>query len=512
MKNKIMITFGMCCFLAICSACTSGNGKNDNITGFKQILNGVDLDIDLMQGFGLSNNTVKELKPLKATGNRVNDDFNPDEYLVHHIEDEKDWNIYASVINFQNSLNQNIKELTSVVEAVSKSANSLGNFNDQGTTYKLSMLNETTGLISFIDTTPQKLQSRTYNYDNNSWETVTLASWTATSYDLYFEENEYTFHTKAHDVTMIEGHENYSLMTAEYFDRYIRVEKEESGDYLSVTAIINEPSNYDIMRTFYQMYKKEDVVYYISSEEIPRLDLIDTSFVSFIDSLVISYNARTYPFEEVTNEYSSSWPFFESNNQYFWTLQVSCGTVDGLKVYPEYDVDTISAKLMDTVQTVYYTSDWADAQYDPSHISSYPAPDWLYSFLGCPMRAIVTSGGTFEGIQNGCCYIDSLAVTGKDGVFHPGRNEIAGIIMGGLDNEKLYGLWSEIVSSYDLVINDNYDLNFTSFMHNYSRSDLFNPEKMKELCDYDYVREHLKQVLTNYQNVFEPSKNIKYKL
>lgn len=541
MNKKLLITFGMCCLLTACStgstkkeqsekvsseqstnnissvssapsinSSSSNAGENDDIKNFKKILGEIDLDVDLLEGFGLSNNTLKREKPLRMEGRQVDEEFNPDNYGIHHIEDEGDWNIYSSIIRFQNSLDPYIEVLSGVVEAISASAEELGSFVYEETTYELSMFNEKTGLISYEDATPSELQSKVYSYDQSKWVVVTLASWESTSYELYFEENEYTFHIKANGVTYAEDYD-YPLLTDEYCDSYINVVKDENGDYLSVTAIMDQTNNDEIMREYYEMYKKEGVVYYISSEELPMSDLIQTSFVSFIDSLVISYNARTCLNEEAINEDSKSWPFFQNVNQFFWTLQVSCGTIDGLRMFPESQTDSISPKIMNTVQAVYYTYDWFDTYYDSEHIPEYPKPKWLPSFLGLPMRAIVTPNGTYEAVQENVCYIDSLAITGNDGIFYPGRDEIAGLFLEGDDEKKLYNFWSERVSALGLTINDDYNQDLTNFLKAYSRSDLFNPDTMKALCDYDYVKAHLNKVLTDYQNVFEPSQNIKYK-
>ena len=126
------------------------------------------------------------------------------------------------------------------------------------------------------------------------------------------------------------------------------------------------------------------------------------------------------------------------------------------------------------------------------------------------MRAITTSEGTFDAIQEHIVYVDSLGIGGQDGVFYPGRGELASLYLEDDFDRKLYDFWSDRISELGLSFNEEDYGEFIDFLKEYSRNDLFNPEKMSNLCDITYVKEHLQAVLSDYDKVFEPSANIKY--
>ena len=491
----------------------SSSVSNNRYLNFKEALDNVDLNIDLMEGFGFTSKTSETSSLYKKKQYRlVDESFVPEEYGVHYVEDERDYNIYSNIVSLQGQLEPLADYWSSFVDIIKENATELGEFTYEEVTYNLSMANDDVGLISFTNNNPGALSSSYYDYEQGRWLPLTLAEWQSATYELYFGENEFTIHFKRNEVTkLVEEYNDYPLITDEYFDVYLTVKKDENGNYENMTAIFTEGYNYESIRHYHQMYRKEGVVYYLTSEEYPSSNMIDTSFVSFIGSLSISYNVRTCPGEEFVDENYVSWPFLQSTSQYFWTLQVNTATTDAMKVFPEYYVDAISPKITAGVTKVYYPYDWFDIQFDPEYVPSYPAPDWLPGFIGCPMRAIETPNGTYDGVQDSVCYVDSLGIAGNDGTIIPGRGEIASYFATEEETSTiLYDFWSNRIAELGISINDDYNQDLSAFMKAYSREDLFNPEKMKEFIDYDYVKQHLNDILVKYEEVFEPSGYLNY--
>ena len=511
MKNtKFYLSLISTILLISSTSCNFAIDNNGSFNDFKSLLNETDLNIDLMGGFELGQNNTKPKSRLNAQGKQVDESFKEEDYEVHYVKDERDYNIYSSVLSVQNTLIPYVNQMSALAEKIKENATELGEFKDGDIKYTLSLQNKNKGVISFTDNTKKDLNSSIYNSEKGKWETCALASWESTYCELQFKKNQFTIYKKAQNVTLIDANQD-PLVTKEYFDEYIHVKKDNNGGYKSVRAIIHQANNYDASRYYFNMYKENDTTYYIDSTEYPSSNSIDTSFVSFIDSLVISYNVRTHLNGDISdiNENSISYKFLQNRKQYFWTLQVSSSTCDGLKVFPEFASDALSAKTVKQIEKVYYTKDWFNTYLDPSYVPSNPAPEWLPSFIGLPMRAIKTDKGIYEAVQDEICYLDSLGIADNEGNIRPGRGEIASLYLDEESSLKQYDFWSSKVDALGLSLNDEFDPNFTSFLKKYSRIDLFTPSFMKELIDYDNVKEFLGKLITNNQEVFEPSNFIK---